>query len=51
MLDVFRALDLKVFDPLGSTEGGVQHRGAFVAFGNTAPAASKTRPAAAGRAV
>ena len=37
LLDVFRALDLKVFDPLGGMEGSVQQRGGHVAFGNTRP--------------
>ena len=32
---LFRVLDLKVLDPLGSTEGDVRLRGAFVGFGNT----------------
>ena len=38
-VEALRAFDLKVFDPLGSTEGEVEHRGAFVAFGNTRPRA------------
>ncbi|MEC7725785.1 MAG: hypothetical protein VYD05_09750, partial [Planctomycetota bacterium] len=33
------ALDLKVFDPVGSDAGEVEGRGAFVAFGNTRPRA------------
>ena len=41
MLDAFLALDLKVFDPLGAAAADVAQRGAFVAFGNTAPQATR----------
>jgi len=41
MLDTFMALDLKVFDPLGAAAADVEQRGAFVAFGNTAPEATR----------
>ena len=41
MLDAFLALDLKVFDPLGAAAADVAQRGAFVAFGNTAPEATR----------
>ena len=34
-----RLFDLKVFDPLGADPAAVGHRGAKVAFGNTAPQA------------
>ena len=33
------ALDLKVFDPIGSMPGKTEERGAFMGFGNTAEAA------------
>ena len=41
MLDHFLALDLKVFDPLCADAAEVPLRGAFVAFGNTAPEATR----------
>ena len=41
MLDRFLALDLKVFDPLCADAAEVPMRGAFVAFGNTAPEATR----------
>ena len=34
------ALDLKIYDPLGSQPANAGERGAFVAFGNTAEAAN-----------
>ena len=37
----FWAIDLKVFDPIGSDCGQVEHRGAFVACGNTRPEARR----------
>lgn len=39
LLDSIRALDLKVFDPIGSCPGSVERRGAHVACGNTLPRA------------
>ena len=46
LLEALRALELKVFDPIGAAASDVGQRGAFVAFGNTRPA---SREVALGR--
>ena len=37
LAEELEAMDLKVFDPVGSDAGEVEERGAFVGFGNTRP--------------